>query len=307
MLYTPADVINRSLDSIGVGQLIGQLTDGTRESEAARRIYSPTLRQLLRTAHWGFARKQAALLLLGDATGSTLDPGTGTPISQMVEQPWTYCYGWPNDGVAARWLPWSSNSITGAIPPAQPVLPPNVTQTMGPLARLAPARFLVSTSDQFAAEVGQVDWDNIPDFGEGQGAINRRVILTDVQGATLVYTYLASEIEMWDSLFSEAMVAIMAARLALPLVVNPSASAKEQAMQRNAAIGLRNAQIAIAKDAIREARVASANEMGFPQSVAHTPDWISGRSSGGRWSSMDGPGYSWCGWEGMAFGDGSVF
>lgn len=305
----PEDIANRCFDALGYGGLIGSMGDGTKASEVLRRSYGPTLRQLLRTAHWGFARKQAALLLLGDSSGATLDPGSGQPISMAVEQPWLYAYSWPSDCVAARWLPWNQTANGLAIPPAQPVLPPNAEQTQAPWTNAVPARFLLSTSDQFPAEVGQVDWDNLPDLGEGQGAINRRVILTNVQYATLVYTALILEPDLWDPLFQEGMVAGLAARSALAVLVDTTASMADQAKQRMAAMAVRNAQIAIAKNAITEARVASANEAGFPQSVAHTPDWIRRRQSGGYgWGDIaDGPGYYWCGFDGFGFGGASVF
>lgn len=304
-MQLPADVVNRSLDSIGYGDIIGSLEDGSDASEAARRIYGPTLRQLLRTAYWSSARKEADLLLLGDATGLTLDP-SGVPISQAVEQPWTYCYAWPNDAVAARWMPLRQGATVN--PPAVPIMTNLGAGT--PFAFNPPARFLLSTSDEFPAEAGQVDWGNLPDLPEGQGAITRRVVLTNQKDARLVYTQLLLDIDVWDSLFEEAMIATLASRLAMPLLVDKTAPVKDQVAQRNAAAGIRNAQIAIAKDAVLRARVASANEVGFPQSTDHVPDWIRARSGyGGYGRGIDGPqgpGVLRYGWESMAWGDGSV-
>ena len=116
------DVYNRSLEELGVAeQIIGSFDDGTPASEGARRVYGPTLRQLLRTAHWAFARAKGPLELLADATGNSLAPN-GQPLSTAVERPWRYAYAWPIDGVAARWMPhhWGDISDT---PPGNYAIP----------------------------------------------------------------------------------------------------------------------------------------------------------------------------------------
>ena len=290
----PQDLVNRSLDGLGLSdKLIGAFTDGTRESEAARRIYGRTLRQLLRTATWSFARKQAPLLLLGDSTGLTLAPN-GQPYSQAVDQPWVFAYAWPTDGVRARWLPMQWGATVN--PPPIPIM--SNLGSASPYAFLRPARFLVSSSDQFPIVAGQVDWANMPDLsGAGAGLTNRQVILTNVQNAALVYTRLVLEIEMWDSLFEEAMVAVIASRLAMPLIDD-----------KKLALTLRGQQIAIAKDAVMQARQANANEEGFPKAIDHVPDWIRARSGGYHGGGLgDGPGVLRYGWEAMSWADGSVF
>ena len=63
------DIANRVLDALGMNVTIGDLEDGSREAAVLLRSYQPCLEQLLRAAHWNVARKQAPLLLLGDATG----------------------------------------------------------------------------------------------------------------------------------------------------------------------------------------------------------------------------------------------
>lgn len=292
----PADIVNRALDSIGADTVIGDFTDGTTASEVARRGYGRTLRELLRGAHWNFARAYKPLLLLADVTGQTLDPGTGEAISTAVEPPWIYSYAWPNDAVAARWLPWNMTPV-----PTTPPLMTGLATLNQTLARQAPARFLVSSSPDFPAATGQVDWDNLPDLGEGQGLISRRIILTNVPQASFVYTRLVTEIAEWDALFEQAMVACLAARMAMSVLED-----KKRAMAERAA------QIAIAREALMEARVRNANDAGFPQSVNRTPDWIRARRYGAaRWGAW-GPGEDMSvgvlgyGWEPMAFADGSV-
>lgn len=304
---TPASLINRALDALGVGFAIGSLDDGTPITETARRNYGPMLRELLRAAQWGFARKNGPLTpLLGSSSGQDWN---GNLVNQVgVEQPWMYCYAWPIDGVAARWVPWHYGQGSGSIPPG------NITQPGGPGPQAAsfevispnvrqqPARFLVSSSDQFPSVIGQTDWDALPDLSttEGVGPVGRRVVLTNVPAARLVYTRLVLSIEEWDQTFEQTMVAYMAQRLALIAVKDPKA-----------AIVLRNAQIAIVKDQLTEARARNADDAGFPQSFDHVPDWIRVRRYGAtRWGEgglNNGPGVLGYGFDTLSFSDGSVF
>lgn len=291
----PADVYNRALDMLGADTVIGDASDGTPASEWLRRNYGRILRELLRAAHWNFARKYAALLLLADASGQTLDPGTSEQISTAVEPPWIYCYAWPSDGVAGRWLPWDLGPLPTTVP-----LMTNMPQTQV-MANQCPARFLISSSDQFPAMVGQVGWDELPNLPEGQGPISRRVVLTNVPNAKFVYTKLTLAIEEWDPLFEQAMVACLGSRSAMTVLTD-----KKRAMVERAAL------IGIAKDALMEARAKNANDAGFPQSLDHVPDWIRARRSGPGWNAQgpwgDGAfGVLGCGWEPMAMADGSVF
>lgn len=322
----PIDICNRATDALGLGITLGSFDDGTDASEACRRLYGPQLRQLLRTSNWAFARKRAPLQLLADATGQT--PTVGT----QVEPPWLYAYAWPIDGVRARWMPWSGFAPAGLAspgfaPPSGQISLPNVpimpnlnTGIAWPWGR--PARFLCAVSDQYPVQVGPQDWDSLPDLDyiEGVGPNSRRIILTNVPpfgsfgaqaGAQLVYTFLCLEIEVWDDLFSEAMVAVMASRLAMPLIAGaPDATDRDK--QR--AVSERNNQVAMAKNIIREARVASAQEAGWPQSTSHEAEWIRARrSSRARWGAWGdeglgaGPGVTYMGWESIGFADGSVY
>lgn len=296
MQILPSDICNRSLDSIGSTKIVGDLMDGSPESEVMRRSYGQTLRQLLRAANWGFARKMAHLQLLGDATQTTPPPG----VSSYVEQPWYYAYAWPTDGVKARFVPWEFGNNLGGVPPGNEAIPDvpltgQGTSTPAFPPRLIPTRFVAGSSDQYPVKIGQVGWDAMPDLPEGTGPITRRIILTNVQHARLVYTALVTEIEVWDELFSEAMVATLASRMALRVLDD-----KKYALQ------VRNEQIAIAKNAITQARIADGNEGWY--STDHMPEWITRRSHGG-WGGgygLDGPGVLGYGWDAMSFGDGGA-
>jgi hypothetical protein len=270
-LTPPSAVVNEAIDSLGEsGQIIGSVTDGTVLAEAARRNYSRQLRNLLRTAHWNFARFEAPMQCLGDATGQT--PNTVT----NVEQPWTYAYAWPTDCVAARWVP-------------SPVCPANgnttvpLFQSVGPFPAipLLPGRFLVSSSNLYPIEIGILPWNGLPDLRrtEGLGPTYRRVILTDIPNALLVYTRLVTVIEEWDDLFRQAMVASMAVVLCPLAIKDPKMRMAE-----------RDRQVAIARNAIADARVANGNDAGFPQTTQHTPPWVSARNGGWNQDAFGGAG-----------------
>jgi hypothetical protein len=89
---------------------------------------------------------------------------------------------------------------------------------------------------------------------------DKRCVLTDVQYAIGVYTADVQNPDLWDSLFHQAMVAALAARLALPI------SGKVQTA---------NQFKQDANDAILIARAADGNEA--EPSTDHTPDWIMAR------------------------------
>ena len=145
---------------------------------------------------------------------------------------------------------------------------------------------------------GQVDWNNLPDLTgiEGVGLTGRRIILTNVANASLVYTKLVLEIEQWDPLFSQAFVSLLAARIAMAVIEDKKRATVE-----------RNAQVAIAKDAVQSARTANGNDSGFPKNLNHEAPWIRARTGGAAWNSWDGPGSLYCAWDAIAWPDGSVF
>ncbi len=295
-LSAPADIVNQALDGLGQsGKIIGDIGDGTILAETARRNYGPVLRMLLRGAHWTFARRMGPLTLLGDITGQS-----SSPVIQSVESPWTYAYAWPLDAVQGRWMP------AGYPPGSSGQLPPQGAQIpAGLVTPLIPARFLVTSSNLYPVEVGQVPWSQAPDLShtEGLGPINRKIILSDIPPpASFVYTRLVTVIEEWDDLFRQAMVALMQVVLCPTAIEDPKLRVAE-----------RDKAIAMARNMIADARVASGNEAGMPQSIDVVPDWISRRNLGwwggtgpGFGGSLTGAGCYGMGWESFSCG-GSVF
>ena len=298
-LEVPANIINQAIDLLGEsGKIIGDISDGTTVAETARRNYGRALRQLLRTAHWAWARSNKPLTLLGDATGNS-----APPISTYVEAPWTYAYAWPLDGVQGRWMPWNPTN-------AQPSIG-GVPLTTGVSALtqypLTPGRFLVSSSDQYPVVVGVQPWDQLPDLQrtEGVGPVSRKIILTDCCQAYFVYTRLVTVIEEWDDLFRQALVMMMAMVLAPVAIEDPKVRMAVLAELRPAL-----------KNAVDNARVANGNEAGMPMTIDQDAAYIRARNQGwGPFGAIAfGPGgvgyniggYYGYGWDALSWG-GSVF
>ena len=141
----------------------------------------------------------------------------------------------------------------------------------------------------------------LPIWKTGRSRLCRRprppVILSNQPNATLVYTALLTFPDQWDPLFTQAFVAALASQLALPVLED-----KKFALQ------MRAQQIAIAKQALDQARISDGNETW--SSVDHIPDWIRKRNAGfrwGAWGPWNGPGQLWGGWDSYSFGDGSAY
>jgi hypothetical protein len=91
--------------------------------------------------------------------------------------------------------------------------------------------------------------------------------------------------DAWDPLFEQAMVAVLAARLAMPLIED-----------KKFAREVRSDNIAIAKASIDTARVRDGDEGWTVQN--HTPDWMRARTSSAGWY---GPGILYNSWDSMPF------
>jgi hypothetical protein len=239
----PEDIVNRALDECGVAE-IGDLQEGTTQANAALRIYWPTLRQLLSGAEWNFARAEQTLNLLAslnDLTVSNVQPPS----------PWQFMYEWPVDCVHARWIP---NTNPGGV-----------------IAYRSPAKFLVGSFPIPA----QGAWEET----EGHDPEQTRCIVTNVQQATLIYTKLMQYPNSWDPLFEQAMVALLAARLAMPCIPD-----------KKLAQVIRSDNLRIAAECLGVARARDGNE-GWTVND-HTPDWIRSRTSYSTY--WDGFSTGWC-------------
>jgi hypothetical protein len=304
MSYSPTDVANESLIAIGSKILIGDIEEGSREARVLINKYWTCLRQLLRGAHWDFARKLAPLTMLADSTGNTHGVGTS------VVNPWLYEYSYCTDCAKARFVPhsgvnpnviagnWAAPSIWGnglvEVPPGSwgAAGAPNPVPTGLPSQRhLRPAKFIVSADSNYPPLPGQELW-----AVQGVGNQGRTVILTNVYQAQLCYTEIVLEPQRWDDLFRAAMVAFLASEVALAL-----------APDIKTGLVMRKDQIAIAKAKLDIARATNGNEGWQNNDIA--VDWMScrkGEQWQDPWFGPRGERFD-CGWDGVSFSDGGVY
>ena len=304
MSYTPTDVMNEALDAMGWETTIGDAEEGSREARVLIRKYWTALQQMLRAAHWDFARKLAPLTLLADATGNTANVGTA------VVQPWLYEYSYPTDCAKARFVPrtginpnviagnWTAPSIWGnglvENPPGAWGIAgsPNPVPAGPPLGRrLHPAPFILSSDTNYPPALGQELWA-VP----GVGNLGRTVVLTNVYQAMLCYTEIVLEPQRWDPLFRAAFVSYLASETCF-------------AIHKDKKLGLtvRREQIAITKEKLNVARATNGNEGWANNDIA--VDWIEARR-GEQWQGpWWGPQGGRCdmGWDNLSFSDGGVF
>lgn len=289
----PADIMNESLDAAGVDFTIGEPNEGTHPAQVALRKYGQCLRQLLRAAHWDYARSQQPLVMLADATGQT--DGVGT----VTIAPWVYTYSYPTNCMKARFLP--ANYLN---PNASAVPQTSVSDSQPPYGygmRLIPAPFLISMDSNYPIDPNS-NWMDV----QGVSPTSRVVILSNVNQAQLVFTAFQPYPTMWDAQFRAAMVAYLAAEIALPL-----------SKDKKFGLAMRDRNILIAKERINAARVTNGNESGFPQTTDHLPDWMQTRFTGGGGNGLNyngcggewgGNGYGWNGSGFLGYGwDSSVF
>lgn len=296
MAQTPAEIANRVLDACSVDKEIGSLEDGGREANVLLRAYGPGRQQLMRTAPWQFARRDAPMLLLADATGNTPNVGTVVPSG------WIYEYAQPTDIARIRFIP--GNPLQNTPVPTGNIVPSNSTSPLTTGAtpivgmRQVPSRYLITNDPNYPSPAGATT------YAAGQSPQGSVVILSNVPKANIVYTYDALYPSVWDAHFTEALVAYLAQQVALPLWVNKD---------KKFGLEIRNQQIAITKQKLLEARVTDGNSQ-FSSSDIRV-DWMDYRRVGGTWSGWgqtNGGGDGWgcwgAGWNGScSLADGTAF
>lgn len=292
MAYEPTDVAQQALDAAGVEYTLGNIEDGTRQSQVVLRAYERCRKQLLRAANWDFARRQAPLQLLADSTGNNPTVGRTVPL------PWTYEYGYPTDCVRARFVPWNQSVQnpgvpTGNITPPDPTAPLMTNLSQPPVngQRIVPARFVVTNDPN---NLGINPGYDTP----GMSPAGRTVICTNVQYAQLIYTCDQVYPSIWDELFRAALVSYLASEVGLPL-----------SKDKKFGLSLRNENIKIAKAKITEARIADGNEGWYSSDIR--VDWIDARaaSGGNAWNNGQGggPGYLSSPYGSCGFADSSAY
>ncbi|WP_017773845.1 hypothetical protein [Paraburkholderia kururiensis] len=175
-------IANLALAGIGTRSTISSLQEGSAEALAISLQWDAALDATLRGAHWNFARKQASLALLNDATQN-----------QPVPTPWQYEYALPPDCLLARFVMPMVQSTPGSLPGVS-----SLPAYVGP-----PVRFLLGVdSDASGNDIA--------------------VILTNQASAILVYTKRITNPQLFDAEFVQAFAATLSAFIAIPLTGDKS-------------------------------------------------------------------------------------
>jgi hypothetical protein len=204
-----------------------QITSFSQPGPEASQInlnYADTRDNLLRLFDWGFAK---STISLGNPVKS-YDPTETSWTNAQPPPPWLYSYAMPANIVKVRAV--FGQSVPGIIVPQVP----SVDQGLA-----------------FAYYTYEVVND---------GGV--RVIVTNAPGALAVVTLGGLDPSVWDALFTQAMVALLAANICLPLSGDAQLADK------------------LMKDAgnmIEMAKIASANETTDVQHIM--PDWLRARGS----------------------------
>jgi hypothetical protein len=171
--------------------------------------------------------------------------------------PWGFKYTYPTDCVKLRYLLYVPESGNDAIP----------ADSLFPASYLGPSR-----ANPFI-------------IGYDVTSTNR-VVYTNLEDATGVYTADIEDPNDWDAGFEDAMVAALAAQICLPLSGNA-----------NMMVEFRRQ----AKQILDAARAADGNEA-IPR-TDHTPDWIAARGIEPGWPYGFAGGMWYQGWDSLSWGE----
>lgn len=276
----PSSVVNEALDAIAWPEVLGDIEDGSHQAQVALRKYQNCLKEILRCATWDFARKEAPLLLLADATNNTENVGTSVPRG------WIYEYAYPNDCIRMRFIPADYQNPATQVPADNVSIAqtPLVSggNTLIPVRQVIPTRFLIATDPNNLPSMNPIPWDQ-----PGISPAGRTVILSNVKNAVGVYTSLMLYPSLWDPLFRAAVVAYLASEIAMPLWSKTD---------RKFGMICRNQQLDIVRAKVTQARLIDGNEVGLETTDIRV-DWMDRRRSGG-------PGFMGQ-WGMNGWGDGS--
>lgn len=188
------DVCNRALSAIAAQSTITTFNDVTNESIQCALWYDKLRRQLLRTAPWGFCRRQVVLTQVGD-----LIPDNTSPY------PWLYTYAYPADCLKLRYL-------LRLPPQLNPPNPPAVGTPVGPAWILQPSRnnrfIVINTPSADGTSSSKQLVSNVGPLGAGGGS------------AIGVYNGDITDPDQWDDLFEGALTSVLAYHLCNPITGN---------------------------------------------------------------------------------------
>jgi hypothetical protein len=242
-------VANRAILAVGARGQIASASEQSAEARYVRAFYEVTLRSLLRSAHWNFARKTAFLNQLKSAPGALGNTAPGTAVWDPATQPpppWLFEYAYPDDCLKMRFV---SPQVSNLGVQGTPIFstPSNIPV---PVGTFRPQRFQEATDENFA---------------DGQ----RTVVLCNQAQAIGVYTVMVANPTLWDAQFTIAFENVLGARMVIPLSGDKkmASDAKQEA-----------------KEIVLSARVTDGNEgLTYTADTQRVPDWLSVRGYAGDW------------------------
>lgn len=170
---------------MGTQTTIASLAEQSRAAVQCALWYDNQRQSLLRTAPWGFARRQQVLTLLGSYVDAT------SPY------PFLYKYAYPSDCLKFRYI----------------LAPPSNVAPTGPqvsVGQPGPVCWAPSRANRYLVMV-EVD----PDTN-----ISTKVIVSNVALAIGVYTADVVDTDLFDPMFESALAASLAYKLVIPLSGN---------------------------------------------------------------------------------------
>jgi hypothetical protein len=239
------DLVNRALQALGTRSTIASMDEGSNESNNASLVYDAARQECIRAAPWNFASATATLSLLKAAPGTVetpLWPTSGMWSNAYPPPGWSFEYAYPSDCLRARKVVSNWSTPQGSAAPIYPI----AAGSAMPLWDLPGVRFAVTTDKD-------VDGNSMT------------VILANIDQAIGCYLRDIAIEDLFDPLFTDAMVYALAGKLANSLTGDK---------------GLSKEMFQIANAKIMEARAADANE-GITV-LDHEADWIT-QGHGARW------------------------
>ena len=282
-MTTPADIVNRALQTIGTRTTVSaaELAAGSsNEAVQASLVFTSTRDQLTRMAPWGHALTAAPLIYISSLPGTPENPGqwNGVWVPRLPNPPWTYMYEYPRDCLRALSI-IDQPSVGGTTTPIFPCVTGYAPSHRSAIKfKVGFNKYRGGFNNAPTNPAGQVVGGFGPGFGPGPApqADHGRVILTNQGQAVLTYVCVSDDPDNMDPLFQEAWIMVLGAKLALALTGDKA---------------LANGLVQQANLKILEARAYNADES--VTVLDHTPDWLAVRGLG--YNHGDSTGYDWGG------------
>ena len=179
-------IYNQALGAIGVSRFVNDPEEGSNEARICKVYYEAARDQVLQDFPWGFAMRTSALQLLDKTT-----PG------------WFYTYAYPSDCLQARFISPVSAETQAEL--ESDLIPPGY-QSLNSYHEYAGRNHHIS----FAVVENEA--------GGGLG------IATNKGSAVLVYTARIKTLPLWSPAAINALVWLLASKIAAPLSSNPKAA-----------------------------------------------------------------------------------